>query len=117
MQLAIDKATGDLILKSGGGVERVTDGRFVVQQVQSKLRAWLGEWVLDPTVGWLNQEDFERGFNPANIERRARAIILATQGVLTIISMTSAYSNRTLTLQFRATTIHGDIDLTIPWGI
>ncbi len=116
MYLALDKASHDLILRDGGGVERVTDGRFVVQQVQSKLRTWLGEWVLDPTVGWLNLEDFNKNYNISDIERRARQIILGTQDVLTIISMSSTYSKRTLTLQFKARTTYGDIDLTIPWG-
>jgi hypothetical protein len=117
MYLALDKDSFDLILKEGGGVERVTDGRFVVQQVQSKLRAWLGEWLLDPSIGWLNEEDFKKNFNQANIERRARVIILGTQGVLSIISMDSSYSKRKLTLEFRANTIYGNIDITIPWGI
>jgi hypothetical protein len=117
MYLALDKDTSDLILKEGGGVERVTDGRFVVQQVQSKLKTWLGEWVLNPNIGWLNQEDFEKNFTIANIERRARVIILGTQGVLSIITMDSAYSKRKLTITFKASTIYGDIDITIPWGI
>ena len=116
MQLALDKTTGDLILKDGGGVERVSEGRFVVQQVQSKLRAWLGEWVLDPSIGWLNFEDFEKGFDQSGIERRARSIILNTQGVSTILAMNTTYSNREVTLQFSARTLYGTIDLTIPWG-
>jgi hypothetical protein len=117
MYLALNKDPFDLILKEGGGVERVTDGRFIVQQVQSKLKAWLGEWVLDPSIGWLNQKDFEKNFIPANIERRARVIILGTQGVLSITSMSSSYSKRKLTLEFKANTAYGSIDITIPWGI
>lgn len=114
--LALSKTTGDLILKDGGGVERVDQGRFVVQQVQSKLRTWLGEWLLDQSVGWVNAADFEKNFSTADLERRATEIILATQGVLAIDSITSTYSNRTLTLQFVARTRYGVINLTIPWG-
>tara|TARA_R110000851_G_scaffold250044_2_gene402491 strand:+ start:74 stop:430 length:357 start_codon:yes stop_codon:yes gene_type:complete len=116
MYLALDKDTSDLILKEGGGIERVNKGRFVVQQVQSKLRTWLGEWVLDTSIGWLNQQDFEKDYNQGNIERRARVIILGTQGVLSIISIDSTYSKRKLTIDFKAKTIYGDIDVTIPWG-
>ncbi len=116
--LALDSTTGDLIKSDGGGVARVDRGRFVVQQVQCKLRTWLGEWALDTSVGWLAIEDFEKNFNKTDIERRARQIILATQGVLSISSLTSSYSQRTFTIQFRAETTYGEpIDLTIPWSI
>lgn len=114
--LALDTA-GDLILPNGGGVSRVDEGRFVVQQVQSKLRTWLAEWQLDPLIGWLSVEDFERNYDAASIERRARQIILGTQGVLSIVSLTSTYSQRELTLQFKALTTYGEIDLTVPWGV
>jgi hypothetical protein len=115
--LALDKITGDLIKKEGGGLERVTDGRFVVQQVQSKLRTWLGEWIPDQTVGWLSLEDFERNFRASDLERRARVIILQTQGVLSVLGMSSTYSKRVLTLQFKAQTKYGVIDVTVPWGV
>jgi hypothetical protein len=114
--LALDKDTGDLILPEGGGVARVTDGRFIVQQVQCKLRTWLGEWILDPSIGWLSPADMDKGYSAASIERRARTIILETQGVLEINSMTSTYSKRKLTLVFSAKTIYGNIDVTVPWG-
>lgn len=116
MHLALDKTTSDFIKMDGGGISRVTDGRFVVQQVQSKLRTWLGEWLLDRSVGWLSTEDFERSPDQYNIERRARQIILGTQGVLSIERLTSSYSKRVLTLDFRAQTTYGAIDLTIPWS-
>ena len=115
--LALDQTTGDLIKRDGGGVERVSDGRFVVQQVQSRLRTWLEEWPLDPKLGWLTITDFEKNYNAADIERRARVIILSTQGVLSIISLSSTYSQRVLTVQFKALTIYGEIDLTVPWGV
>ena len=114
--LALDKTTGDLIKSSGGGVARVSDGRFVVQQVQSKLRTFLGEWALDESIGWLNYEDFEKGFDKGDIEKRAREIILGTQGVLSIQSFESEYSARKLLISFSASTIYGTINLTIPWG-
>lgn len=115
--LALSKETHDLIKPFGGGVSRVNEGRFVVQQVKSKLRTWLGEWALDPTRGWVNQEDFERNYSLADLERRARVIILETDGVLSIVSLISSYSNRKLTLEFKAKTKYGTIDLIVPWGV
>lgn len=117
MQLAIDKETGDLFKPVGGGVSRVSEGRFVAQQVQSKLATWLGEWALDKKVGWVNQADFEKNFDAFSMESRARSIILSTAGVLRINKMDSSYSNRTFTLSFSASTTYGTIDLTIPWGV
>lgn len=116
MHLALDKDTGDLIKQEGGGVARVDSGRFVVQQVQSKLRTRLGGWFLDPDVGWLSLEDFEKGFDKADIERRAREIILKTQGVFSIDKLNTTYDNRKVTITFKATTAFGVIDLTVPWG-
>lgn len=116
MQLALDKDTNDLIKKAGGGVERVTDGRYTVQAVRSKLQTRLGEWILDSTVGWLNFSDYKKGYDLFDIETRARKIILQTKGVEVIDSMDLTVTNRKLLLTFSATTVYGVIDLTIPWG-
>jgi len=115
IHLALDKSTGDLIKQDGRGVTRVTDGRFVVQQVQSRLRTALGEWILDPRVGWLNVEDFEKDYDLFSIEQRARIIILGTQGVKTIEKLEVIYKSRKLTITFEAMTTFGTISLTIPW--
>jgi len=115
-QLALDKVTNDLFKPVGGGVTRVTDGRFVIQQVQSKLKTILGEWLLDSNVGWVNEKDFDRNYDLFDIENRARSIILSTQGVLNIINLTSTYNSRVLEIQFSARTIHGTIDITVPWN-
>lgn len=115
MQLALNQKTNDLILKSGGGVERVVDGRYVVQSVRCKLQTLLGEWLPDPTKGWLNFEDFTHQYDLFDIETRARKIILGTRDVKEITSMTLDISDRVLMLQFSAKTIFGVINLTIPW--
>lgn len=117
MQLALDKGTGDLIKPVGGGVARVSDGRFVVQQVQSKLSTLLGEWIFDTSIGWVNREDFNKVYDLFDIELRARNIIINTQNVLEILSLTSTVTNRVLTVTFSARTTFGEINLDIPWGI
>lgn len=115
MHLALNKATNDLYKPEGGGVTRVRRGRFVVQQVQSKLKTLLSEWILDRSIGWVGLKDFKKGYKKYLLEDRARLIILNTQGVESIISLSSEYSNRVLTLSFKAQTIYGEIDLTVPW--
>jgi hypothetical protein len=117
MHLALDKATGDLFKPDGGGVTRVSEGRFVVQQVQSKLSTLLGEWLLDSTIGWVNRDDFVRDYDLFDIEFRARRIIINTQGVLELLSLSSVYKNRTVTISFTARTLYGEINLEVPWGI
>ena len=116
MYLALDSKTNDIYKPVGGGVTRITnEGRFVVQQVRCKLRTWLGEWLLDQSKGWLSHEDFEKNYDAFNLEFRAREIILATQGVLAIDEINSSYSNRKLTITFKARSIYGIIELTVPW--
>lgn len=113
--LALDKKTNDLFKEAGTGVKRVSDGRFVVQQVQCKLKTYLGEWLLDPSIGFLNFDDFDRNYDLWDIESRAREIILNTQGVEEIDTMTLDYSDRVLTINFTARTIYGEIDTTVKW--
>jgi hypothetical protein len=115
-QLALDMTNNDLILNPNGGVERVTDGRFVVQNVRSKLRTVLGEYLLNRELGWINLEDFVKSYDLFDLEDRARKIILETEGVSSIEFMNLDVSQRTLTLTFQANTIYGVIDVTIPWS-
>jgi hypothetical protein len=115
MQLAIDKNTYDLYKPVGGGVTRVSEGRFVIQQVTSKLKTALGEWSLDPSVGWINLNDYNTKAYLFDLETRARIIILETEHVSAIQSMELVLSSRILTLTFTATTDYGIIDLTVPW--
>ena len=116
MQLAVDKITNDLILSDGGGVDRVTAGRYTVQLVQNRLKTVLNEWLLNPTVGWLNISDFRRGYDLFDIELRARNIILSTPAVSGILEMDLRVADRVLYLTFKAETNYGIIDVTIPWS-
>lgn len=116
MHLALNQTTNDLYKPSGGGVSRVDKGRFVIQQVRSKLKTLLGEWILDSSVGWVNFTDFEKNQNIANIEDRARIIIINTQGVRSITSLSSVYKDRVLNVSFTAETIYGTISVDVPWN-
>lgn len=114
--MALDKATNDLVLSASGGISRVQDGRFIVQQVSSRLKTWLGEWALNPTIGWVNYEDFVKQYNLYDIEDRAKIIVLGTQGVDAVTSIGATFLGRRLTLTIEAKTIYGEISLSVPWG-
>jgi hypothetical protein len=113
--LALDKDSGDLILGDSGGVERVEDGRFTIQQVRSKLRTGKGEWLLNTGLGWIGRQELSRNFDPFDIETRARRIIQSTIGVKAVLSISSSLAGRELFVTFRAATAYGIIDLTVPW--
>jgi len=118
MQLALDRATHDLIKTTSGGVLRVSDGRYTVQALKCRLKANLGEWILNPTVGWLNLEnDLVRGYDLFGLEVRAKEIILGTKFVKEILTIDLTYSDRKLTIAFTASTVFGNIDLTVPWEL
>ena len=113
--LALDKATNDLI-KPSDGAYRVSEGRYTVQQCRSRLKVWLGEWQLDATQGWVNFDDFVKNYDIFDIETRAREVILGTKGVQSITSLTTTYSQRRLDINFSAITEYGEISVSVPWG-
>lgn len=114
-QIALSKTSNDLIKLNGGGIGRVDKGRFVVQQVSSKLKTILGEWLLDTSVGFLNLSDFSKNSDLFDLETRAVEIILETDNVKSINSINFTQKDRTLNIKFTASTTFGDIDVEIPW--
>ncbi len=117
LQIALDKGTNDIIKLDGGGIARVRDGRYTVQLVKNRLLTLLGEWRLNPSIGWLNFDDYKRNPDLFDIEMRAREVILGTLGVQQIDTLSLSLENRILTVSFTATTIYGDISLTVPWSV
>jgi len=113
--LALGKCSNDLLINPDGGFFRVTDGRFVIQQVQCKLKTALGEWILDPKIGYVNTNDLIKNFDLFDLESRMVEIILGTQGVLEVIEVTTQFIDRKLRLDFKARTIYGIIDTSVPW--
>ena len=114
IHLALDRLTNDLIIGDKGFV-RVSEGRFVVQQVRSKLRTVLGEWVLDRSVGFIERADLTKGYDAFELETRATEIILGTAGVLAVDEIGQTYNNRKLTISFKARTIFGEISSEVKW--
>lgn len=116
MQLAVDKITNDLILAEGGGVLRVDDGRYVIQLVKHRLQTSIGEWLLDPNVGFINLSYFEKGPDLFKIELKARQIILSTPNVKLVEEIKLTLEKRVLTIDFKAITTFGSISLSVPWS-
>ena len=114
IHLALDRLTNDLIM-TDEGIARVSDGRFVVQQVRSKLRTILGEWVLDRSIGLLERADLEKGYDAFDLETRVTECILSTAGVLVVDDISQTYENRKLTISFKARTIYGEISSEVKW--
>lgn len=117
IQIALNSTDNDIILLEGGGIARVTEGRYTIQLVKNKLQTKLGEWALDPRIGWLSFDDYKHNPDLFDIEMRAREIILGTLGVSSIINLTLSLESRILTLKFSAVTSYGEINLTIPWSL
>lgn len=114
-QIALNGATNDIIKIKGGGIARISKGRYTIQLVKNKLLTNLGEWLLDSRKGWLNFKDYKKNPDLFNIEMRAREVILSVKGVQKIDKLSIILKDRVLYLTFTATTIYGGIDLTIPW--
>ena len=117
MHIALDKDTNDLILPIGGGISRVSEGRFVVQNVKSRLNTFLGEWIPKPSIGFIDLTTFEKDPDLYDIEVKAIKVILDTKGVKEIINLSTEMTGRKVYLKFSALTLYGKIELTVPWGI
>ena len=115
MYIAIDKYTHDMFKVAGEGIQRVSDGRFVVQQAQCKLRTMFGEWVLDRSIGFLGLEDMGKQYDLFDIELRVIEIVSGIQGVKTVYDVTLDLTRRTLLINFKAITTYGIIDTKVPW--
>lgn len=107
---------GSVLVENNSPLLRVNKGRYVVQLLRSKLQTKLGEYLLNPLVGFVNTDDFGRGPDMFGIEMRAREIILSVDDVKSIYSMRTSREGRTYSLTFKAQTTYGEIDLTVPWG-
>ena len=114
--LALDKDSNDLIKPTGGGVSRVKDGRFLVQQLRCVLNTVLGEWVLDPSIGFLNLRGHTKHYDKFDIETRLYEVALSVEGIKRIYDVSIILERRVLTIILKAETKFGGIDLTIPWG-
>ncbi len=103
---------GDLVIENGDLV--IVEGLAAIgQHVAMRLRSYKGEWFLDQNAGVpYFQEVLEKGTPAARIRAIFQRIILETDGIISVNSMTLDYdaSARTLVVDFAATTTLGPLE-------
>lgn len=108
--LALDPATGDLLV-SRGRLEVVTGSAALRQRLQMRLRLWAGEWFADTSVGvpWLLFLGVKGA--QALAESTLRRAITTCPGVASLDAFTFTLNTRTraATLSFRVTAATGDV--------
>lgn len=107
-------ADGDIGLDASGNLLIVYGTDAIIQNVQSAIRLWRGEYEFDTTIG-VNYKLYLGGlaqFATANIEYDLRRAILSIQGVTRVTSITYDYNSDTNALSGTAV-----IDLTNQTGV
>jgi len=87
---------------------------IVIQQVQTRLLLWIGEWFMNISEGTPWIQDILG--NDTNYDLEIQARILGTQGVVEIVSYSSEIINRNLSVQASINTVYGPGTLTITLG-
>ena len=108
--LAIDLETHDLYIRSGQ-MARVTEIDWIVQKITTLLLFFLGEWWLNRTAGfpWY-QEIFVKTQDPAEADRKVKALILGVPGVKSILKYEGTFdaASRHNVITFEADTEFGE---------
>lgn len=108
IDLALDRLTGDLIIRRGNPV--VLDGpERVAQAVGIRLRTFAGEWFLDVGHGVPYFERVLGKQRPELVEAVLRAQILGVRGVarITTFSLYLEAATRTARINFAVETAEG----------
>lgn len=118
MNIAIDPNTGDLQLSKGQLV--LIDGQEEIKQhVEQRLRTFQGEWFLDITIGLpYYDEILKKNVNPSTIDALFIDEILASPGIIRLLSFNSDLDNssRKLKIDCEAQTIDGVVDFALETG-
>lgn len=112
---AIDPITGDLIFP----IVWLTGIAAIVQGVTCRLRLFLGEWFLNLTHGVDWQDILGEKFNETLLYAEMQKQILATPGVIGIVTLSATFNNETraANVTFVAATAFGNTPsttLTVP---
>ena len=96
-------ANGDLDC-SNLGVTLVDGSARVAQQIQTRLRTWLGEWEfdLDAGVPWVQRILAIKGVNLTDVETILRTQILDVDDALAILEFSMTFDTVTRNMQIRA---------------
>lgn len=107
--IALDPETGDLLMRDGDLV-LISGAEAIAQHIRMRLSCWLGEWVLDRTVGFpLVDRVFVANPNIPLISSLVRRTIEDTPGVVSVTALALDFdrSARTLSGTFTATSDAG----------
>jgi hypothetical protein len=106
--------TGDFTFGQGSANYLVNSPAAVGQAVITRLKLLQGEWFLDTTAGmpWSTEVFVEGGKYSA--DQAARACILGTQGVSSIVSYSSSFSaGRAWAVNATIMTIYGETSVSV----
>lgn len=95
----------------GKRIARVSGARHVAQLVKCRLDTFLGEWIIDPSVGIPWDVVLVRGYDLEVVYHAVHRKIATTRGVNKInsFSMVPDKKQRKLLIQFEAETNYGVI--------
>jgi hypothetical protein len=112
MNLSVNSITGDLDIQNGQLV--LIEGQEEIKQhLEQRLRAFLGEWFLDQSIGLPYFDDIlKKNVISSEVESIFINEILSTPGVVRLLSfeLTLDKGLRQLQLSFLAETIDGIVD-------
>lgn len=112
MDLYLDPATHDLVIRDGGTLSTVTGRREVAQRIKVALETQRGEWALDTRFGvrWRELAYVARPDIP-RISAELRRVVSAVPGVTSVgeIDARLNRATRALTIAIEASTREGDV--------
>lgn len=112
------EAYGDLALSDSGDLIVNTSQDAVRQAVELRLRAASGDWFMDTSAGLPYSQFFKSGQYDPMMDSLIKNQILATPGVLGLLSWNVSVSRATkvVTIAFEAETDTGTIVFSLPIG-
>lgn len=108
-------SSGDII--PGVGMARAYGVKYVAQLTKNRLMTILGEWDLDPTVGfpWMNGE-YKGATQISVLVGLIKSTIENTKGVYGVTYLDYTVDGRKLLVQFEATSIYGTFTQEVNYG-
>ncbi len=108
----MDPKSGDMMF--GKNLDNFCrDAQACAQNVETKLRTFMGEWFMDTTYGtpWF-QDIFVKPLNQPLAEADIKAVIYSVTGVneITSFSFDLDSANRTATIRCGLSTIYGTVE-------
>lgn len=107
MRSLANNANNDLVLNRSGNLAFVTDIDAVAQNTRTAMQAQRGEMVYQVNDGMPTRATAFDRFNPAQFEAAARAVIMAVEGVESILSFSARKVDDVVVYETEIQTIYG----------